>query len=307
MNNDRIPEVSIITAAYNSEKYIAETIESVLGQTFTDWEYIIIDDGSNDNTNKIIKKYADDKRIKYVYQENQKQAMARNNAFKISNGKYIAILDADDTWAPTKLEKQVELMKKTPNVGLIYTNWQRIDENGCFLKTTPVPDITADPLRNQIIHNTIPFSSFLIRKSCINRELHNEKYLYTGDCYLTIKITLNGHSFGYINEKMLYYRVHKKAISYKEKCTKNVFNEQIMMLAELSNDPHFPPKHKVYFKKAYSMIHIGQAFKLIKYGGKLDRSIARQLLTKSIKYSKHPKILYKIIKQFVKSYIYPVK
>ena len=99
--------VTIIMPSYNSEKFIVESVESVLAQTYSKWELIIVDDCSPDDSNKIITKYVDsDCRIKLIkLQKNSGPAIARNMAIETANGRYIAFLDSDDVWLPNKLEK----------------------------------------------------------------------------------------------------------------------------------------------------------------------------------------------------------
>jgi len=104
--------VSIITPTYNCGKYIAETIESVLAQTYTNWEMIIVDDCSTDNTKEIVESYKDE-RIKYFCNDkNSGAAISRNKALREANGEWIAFLDSDDLWLPEKLEHQLAFMKK---------------------------------------------------------------------------------------------------------------------------------------------------------------------------------------------------
>lgn len=120
--------VSIVMPSYNTAKYIEETLNSVLKQTYSNWELIIVDDCSSDNTDEIVAKF-DDKRI--IYLKNDKNfgaAMSRNRALKEANGKYIAFLDSDDLWMPDKLEKQIQYMKEH-NYDFTYTNYEEIDEN----------------------------------------------------------------------------------------------------------------------------------------------------------------------------------
>ena len=109
----RNPVVSIITPAYNCEKYIGATIESVLSQTFQDWEMIIVDDCSTDDTESVINPYCQkDSRIIYKKLEvNSGAAVARNTAMSIAKGQYIAFLDSDDLWLPDKLTIQLEFMR----------------------------------------------------------------------------------------------------------------------------------------------------------------------------------------------------
>ena len=122
--------VSIITPAYNSEKFIAETILSVLAQSYQDWEMIIVDDGSTDRTSEIVSSFQEkDSRIKYFYNATNKgSAFSRNLALQNAKGKWIAFLDSDDLWHPEKLEKQIEFMTKN-GIHFSYTSYCEIDES----------------------------------------------------------------------------------------------------------------------------------------------------------------------------------
>ncbi len=121
--------VSIITPLYNGEKYLSQTIESVLAQTYPHWEMIIINDGSKDNSEAIAREYAEkDSRIQVFNQPNGGSAAARNNGIHRAEGRYIALLDADDLWEPTFLEMQLALMKEK-NAQLVCGAHKRINEN----------------------------------------------------------------------------------------------------------------------------------------------------------------------------------
>ena len=117
--------VSIITPAYNSAAYIAETIESVLAQTYTNWEMLIVNDYSKDNTAEIVQSYAKkDKRIKLInLQQNSGAAAARNTAIQNAKGRYIAFLDSDDLWKKEKLQKQIEFMQRN-GYAFTYTSYE---------------------------------------------------------------------------------------------------------------------------------------------------------------------------------------
>ena len=122
--------VSIITPLYNGEKYLAQTIESVLAQTYKEWEMIIINDGSTDQGEQLARSYAQkDDRIQVYSQENAGSAAARNNGIRRAKGRYIALLDSDDLWEPWFLERQLRLMHEK-NCQLVYAAHKRIDENG---------------------------------------------------------------------------------------------------------------------------------------------------------------------------------
>jgi hypothetical protein len=123
--------VSIITPSYNSEKFIRDTMESVLFQTYKNWEMIIVDDVSPDNSNEIIEKYSKkDSRIKLIkLEKNSGPAVARNRAIQEAKGRYIAFLDADDLWKPEKLEKQIKFMEEK-NCALSYSTYETMSEEG---------------------------------------------------------------------------------------------------------------------------------------------------------------------------------
>jgi glycosyltransferase involved in cell wall biosynthesis len=113
-------EVSVIIAAYNAERYIRDAIESVLCQTFADFELIVVDDGSTDDTAAILDSFTDN-RIKVVHQENAGRYIANNRAMSLARGQYIANLDADDLFLPQKLERQVSYLDENPDIGLVGT------------------------------------------------------------------------------------------------------------------------------------------------------------------------------------------
>ena len=120
--------VSIIMPSYNTASFIEETIKSVLDQTYTNWELIIVDDCSADNTDEIVSCYLKDERIHYLKNDmNSGAAISRNKALKEAKGRYIAFLDSDDLWKPEKLEKQLKFMKDN-NYSFSYTNYCEIDE-----------------------------------------------------------------------------------------------------------------------------------------------------------------------------------
>ncbi|MCI9846126.1 glycosyltransferase family 2 protein [Flavobacterium pectinovorum] len=123
--------VSIITPTYNAEKYIRETLHSVLNQSYQNWEMILADDASTDNTVVIIEEFAqNDNRIKlFKLPENRGNGFARNAALEKATGKYIAYLDADDVWFPEKLEKQIQFLKIN-NLPFTFSFYDSVDEDG---------------------------------------------------------------------------------------------------------------------------------------------------------------------------------
>ncbi len=128
--------VSIITPSYNTAAFIEETINSVLAQSYTDWEMIIVDDCSTDNTDEIVAPYLADSRIRYLKNEsNSGAAISRNYALREARGKWIAFLDSDDIWYPDKLMHQVSFMEKE-GYAFSYTRYEEIDETSRFMGVT---------------------------------------------------------------------------------------------------------------------------------------------------------------------------
>ncbi|MCK4679163.1 MAG: glycosyltransferase family 2 protein [Bacteroidales bacterium] len=154
--------VSIITPVYNYERYIAEAIESVLAQTYTNWEMIIVDDRSTDDSPEIVKKYAKkDHRIKLIeLPENLGAAMARNKALEHAKGRYIAFLDSDDIWDGRKLAKQIAFMQKN-NSPVTFTSYELINENGTRLNHV-IHSVKKLSLNDYLKNTIIGFSTAII-------------------------------------------------------------------------------------------------------------------------------------------------
>ena len=188
-------KVSIITPTYNCGDFIGETIQSVLKQTYQNWEMIIVDDASNDNTREIVEKYCEkDKRIKYyLLNQNSGAAVARTKAMELATGKYIAFLDSDDLWLPDKLEKQISFMEVN-NYNFTCTAYEQVDEKGISLnkviKTKPKTDyngvLLSCPVGNStVIYNGEALGKFVVPNIRKRNDdalwlqiLKKEKYIY---------------------------------------------------------------------------------------------------------------------------------
>jgi len=133
-----MPEVSVIIPAYNAEKFIAQTLECVLAQTFRDFEVIVVNDGSKDRTGEVAERFGAP--VRCVSKNNEGVSIARNTGVRISSGKYIAFLDADDLWDATKLEKQVALLDARQEIGLCFTGAYRVSQSLQILGEIPARD-----------------------------------------------------------------------------------------------------------------------------------------------------------------------
>ncbi|MEJ2610102.1 MAG: glycosyltransferase family 2 protein [Candidatus Thiodiazotropha sp.] len=143
-------KVSIIIPTYNYAQFIKESIDSVLLQTYRDFELLIIDDGSTDDTEEIVTEIRDS-RLKYIKIPNGGVSVARNKGLELAQGEYIAFLDADDKWHPEKLELQVRIFNEYPEIGLVFTDFLRFDEsevykNSLFSYVPELDTICKDPV-----------------------------------------------------------------------------------------------------------------------------------------------------------------
>jgi len=204
--------VSIITPNYNSEKFISETIDSVIAQTYQNWEMIIIDDVSTDNSIDIIHKYIkNDTRIQLIrLSNNSGAAVARNKGIEKAKGKFIAFVDSDDLWSPFKLETQLKLMLKN-NIAFSYSPYKLIDEDGKSLNKIKIPLAKIDYKEllkeNQIGCLTAMYDQEILGKCYMPLIRKRQDY----GLWLSI---LKKVQYGYsVTENLEIYRIRKNSIS----------------------------------------------------------------------------------------------
>ena len=174
--------VSIITPTFNSEKYILETIKSVLNQSYINWEMIITDDCSTDNTYDLVKKFTknDDRIIIHKLKINSGSAIARQNSLSYSKGNYIAFLDSDDTWLPNKLITQLKFMTYN-NVPISFTSYFLMNEKGVSLNKT-IKSIEKVNYHQYLKNTIIGMSTSMIDTSkVIHIVFKNEYDIFTGE------------------------------------------------------------------------------------------------------------------------------
>ncbi|MBW4477269.1 MAG: glycosyltransferase [Tolypothrix brevis GSE-NOS-MK-07-07A] len=167
-----LPLVSILIANYNYEKYIGETLESVLSQTYPNWEAMVCDDGSKDNSCEVIETYVQkDSRIKLIRQQNGGVASALNTTYRNSSGEIICVLDADDVWMPDKVQKVVEAFQSNPKGGFVIHDVYQIDGQGQLIKPTPmIKNLASGWMASSVlkkggcIENIPPASALCIRR-----------------------------------------------------------------------------------------------------------------------------------------------
>lgn len=206
-----MPRVSVIIPAYNAAATIAGTVDSVLAQTFEDFEIICVDDGSTDATLAIVKKYGD--RVRLIEQANSGPAAARNNGARHSSGEYLAFLDADDTWTPQFLERSVPVLDADHCLSLVYCNCALADSEGVALGTSIVgKGFDHAPSLNELLTQLWPImpSAAMVRRSAYDKcggyrdALKGASFRFE-DVDFWIKMREQG-AFGYIDEPLITWR-----------------------------------------------------------------------------------------------------
>ncbi|MDD5454425.1 MAG: glycosyltransferase [Candidatus Ratteibacteria bacterium] len=164
------PLISVIIPAYNRAKFLEEAVKSVLAQTYKNWELIIVDDGSTDDTSEVVKKFLDE-RIIYLHQDNKGASAARNKGILKAKGEYIAFLDSDDMWLPQKLQKQLEVFNKSRfKPGVVYTGIQYMDYKGNLKKQRKLPAYRGNIFKKLLRKNIAGIgSTMLVKKECFEK------------------------------------------------------------------------------------------------------------------------------------------
>lgn len=207
------PVISVIIPAYNYGRYLSEAIESVFAQTFTDFELIIVDDGSTDDTAAVVREYLSDPRVCYIYQKNRGPSAARNTGIRLARGKYIALLDGDDVWMPLKLKKQIQLFEEAEDVVLIYCMVEHIDEIGNKLLHISWPHKMGATYKDLMYMPWVvgSSSSVLIKKSTFDEVgVFDESMTSVEDTDMWIRI-LRHHKCAYVNEVLVKIRKHLRS------------------------------------------------------------------------------------------------
>lgn len=212
--------VSIIMPAYNVEKYIGASITSVINQTYSNWELFVIDDGSTDGTAAIVQSFIEkDDRIKYLHQENARQARARNNGISHAKGSLLAFLDSDDMWLPQKLEKSLASFD-LEQYDLIFTNTYTTDEEIIDVSNTSykVMNVVAreyhgkEALQSFMEYNRVPTLTVLVKKSVVEKVgLFDEYCVPAEDFDLWMRLLKDGAKFKSIDLPLSIYRVQESS------------------------------------------------------------------------------------------------
>jgi glycosyltransferase involved in cell wall biosynthesis len=207
------PKVSVIIPVYNRERFIAQALDSVLAQTYGNFEIVIVNDGSTDGSEDKIQPYWRYGNVKYHYQQNCGVSAARNAAIRMSSGELIAFLDSDDLWLPDKLAKQVEFMSDHPDVSLVHSNRGYVDING-KRKEVSIPQTSGSCCFKELfLRNGIMSSTVVVTRRCLDvTGLFNCDLPGCEDYELWLRIARQS-TIGYVKDVLALYRFHDSNMS----------------------------------------------------------------------------------------------
>jgi len=270
------PLVSVLINSYNGEDYIKKSINSVLSQSYQNWELIFWDNLSEDNTESIVKSYNDERINYFRAQIHASQYQARRLAIKKCSGELIALLDVDDWWDDRKLEKQVKSFE-SDNIGFSCSNAWLINERGKRTKKIAFKKIPEGNVLNELLkQDFITMSSLMIKKSSYDSLEYgfNPEFEIIGDFDLVLRLSLD-NMFGAIQEPLTYYRLHGSNLTY----TKNRLNveeltkllKQMQKNSKISKSKNFNIFYNnVYYNRGVACIIEQKRFKSINEFKKLN-------------------------------------
>lgn len=282
----RRPTVSVIMPVYNTAKYVEAAIQSVLAQTFTQFELLIIDDAGSDGSIDLCRAI-DDPRIRIISQANRGLAGARNTGIRNARGQYIALLDSDDLWEPRKLERHVEHLRLAPHIGVSYAASKLIDEDGHLLRIVQRPKLKRVSPRDVFLRNPIGNGSAPVLRRAVFDDIASlnpdrEELDYFDDsfrqsedieCWCRIALTTDW-GFEGISGAYTRYRINEGGLSanvVKQFETWSRVRDRVKQL-----DPHFARKWAPY-AEAYQLRYLAR--RAVRMGeGALAWSLLRDAL-----------------------------
>jgi glycosyltransferase involved in cell wall biosynthesis len=304
-----VPRVSVVIPTYNRAQLIAESIKSVLDQTFTDFELIVVDDGSTDNTREVVDSFQDS-RIRYICLENRGAAAARNNGIQASSGEYVAFLDSDDVLLKKALESGVQVLDRHPEVAFSCGQIYRMDEKGRVFgvrklrcRHASIRQGTEEIVQFLVYGNHINTMTVMARRSCLFEVgLFDTTFRYGSEDFDLFVRLAKKYAVAYIAKPIAKAREHSGRIS-NERGTNEEEKSKIRVLEGIINDTELGSLLSHLKSKAYFYLHLRLARHAYRKG---EMKTAREQLFRALKI--HPKGFFKSlwlpwIYMFVKTWV----
>jgi glycosyltransferase involved in cell wall biosynthesis len=281
-----MPKVSVVIPTYNRAHFLPETIQSVLAQSFQDFEIIVVDDGSVDSTKEVVDSFQD-RRISYIYQENQGGSAARNTGIKASSGEYIVPLDSDDILLKDAIEKGVQTLDSHPEAAFSYGHAHLIDERGqvfSILKQRQKLSYvgkSVDKIEEfLILGDYVPGCTIMIRRKCLfDVGLFDPTFPGSQDYELVVRLTRK-YPIAYIAEPLAKYRIHPGRLSANRELDEREKTDS-RILEGIFSDAELSPLLSSQRSRAYFYLYLRMAERA--YVEFKQMKTARQYLIKALK------------------------
>jgi glycosyltransferase involved in cell wall biosynthesis len=250
-----MPQVAVIIPAYNQSQFLSQAIQSVLDQTFSDWEAVIVDDGSSDDTRNVAHSFKDS-RLRYIYQENRGLSAARNTGIRNSTAPYLSFLDSDDMFLPEKLALLLAMLQQHPELGLVAGQAVPVDENNQRvgkIMDTPLP---PQPER-LLLGNPLHVGSVLLRRNWQEQAgFFDESLRSYEDWDMWLRLGVQGCHMDYVNKPVSLYRFHTAQMT---RIGTQMTTATFAVLDKLYSDPKLPAFWLELHDQAYSRAYLRAA------------------------------------------------
>jgi glycosyltransferase involved in cell wall biosynthesis len=268
-----------VIATFNMSEFLSTAVKSALAQTYPNIEVLVVDDGSTDDTSEVMRQFASDSRVRYIGQQNQGQAAAKNRGIQEARGELVAFLDADDFWREDKLALQAALFENAPSVGVVYSQFVEVDREGRLGQIAEAQCFRGRVTGPLLVFNFIAFGTSVVRKACFDRLGIFRTDLGMGiDYELWLRFSVEWE-FDYVAQPLLYYRVWSGQMS--KNCRRRYQNGMDTMRRFLAQHPDLVDRTTV--KRAWAETHLGLAWCLFTTGADRRSVLAEMALSLSFR------------------------
>ncbi len=265
---DAKPRVSVIIPVYNGEAFVKDAVDSVLNQTYRDFELIVVNDGSVDNTEEVLRPYTGI--IRYIRTENRGVSAARNTGIELSDGDYVAFLDQDDMFHPRKLEVTVDYLDAHPGMAMVYTPIDRMDAEGTILPMKKLKGYSGDIFPRLFLKSFIAPSMAVCRRKIFSEiGMFSEALSSEGEDYDLFLRIASRFNVGYVNESLVTYRLHPGNVSKSKEEIAPFRYEQVLNI----HAPHLLSYYRLgwwVYRKRMSKVFREKARVYLKQGREED-------------------------------------
>ena len=271
--------VSVVLTCYNGARWISKAIKSILAQTYEDFELVIIDDGSKDNSKEIVTSHLGDEWVRYIYQENRGFSAAVNRGIKESSGSLIGFIGQDDLWMPNKLELQVKYLNEHKDVDLVHSNYCSVDseERIIEVRDVKIPNLSSKKkvVEHLFLNNFIGFETVLVKRKCFDElGFFDERMVGFSDHDIWLRLAGNFNS-GYLDLPLVKKRQHEFQLSKVR--IEAVLKDEFLMVKKAID--HYPFLKRVERKKL-APLYYAWGTALLQKG---NNKAAKQKFIKAIK------------------------